>query len=411
MDNLILIILPIIAVFIAIYNAFIAPNIEKEKLNKANENSITNGKLNQLMSLSSEDFIAKFFTSKLTDLLCPDIKNMNLTKEEEKDFIHNIPKYLFEGSILVLFLAYESINKTKNSSITIKQMANFAISSTLSAFKYMAFGFSDKFTDSMYKAVFRTRFFLYSQKSVTQIKNIFCNLTFEDIKTNRCCISTKISDNVICGNPMMLEHINKIFLDKKLFIFSELVADYIFKNIVEVESQDENHNKDELSFERYAISTSAKVAQVFSKFNLKDLSEDEKIYYLFVYSTEFLLEIYSTIIINKNTSINENGIFPSLICYLERITPPNHKGLIDWSNVIFSRCKMYRQMQNIDSDLYSSNFAKICQHELDNQTIYTYETLDNVPSIIYDDKLNSFYLEVLKTGIKEELSQKIIKYL
>ena len=210
---------------------------------------------------------------------------------------------------------------------------------------------------------------------------------------------------------MMLEHINKLFSDKKLFIFSEIVADYILKNIIEVECQDENYNKEVLSFERYALSISAKVAQVFSKFNLKDLSEDEKIYYLFVYSTEFLLEIYSTIIINKNTSINENRIFPSLICYLEKITPPNHKGLIDWSNVIFSRCKMYRQMQNIDSDLYSSNFAKICQHELDNQTIYTYETLDNVPLIIYDDKLNSFYLEVTKTGIKEELSQKIIKHL
>ena len=60
MDNLILIILPIAAVFIAVYNAFIVPNMEKEKLNETSKNSIANNTLNQLMSLSPEDFIAKF---------------------------------------------------------------------------------------------------------------------------------------------------------------------------------------------------------------------------------------------------------------------------------------------------------------------------------------------------------------
>ena len=64
------------------------------------------------------------------------------------------------------------------------------------------------------------------------------------------------------------------------------------------------------------------------------------------------MSIYSNIIVRKNTSVNENEVFPLLLAYLEKMTPPNHRGLIDWTNIIMSRSKIYREMMNYNKSDY-----------------------------------------------------------
>ena len=164
-------------------------------------------------------------------------------------------------------------------------------------------------------------------------------------------------------------------------------------------------------FEELALKISAKVANIFINFNLKNLTEEERINYLYMYSTELLLGIYSNLIIERNTSINENNLFSSLLSYLEKMTPHNHRGLIDWTNVIMSRCKLYRQMVNIDKDKYGMYFTKLCQHEINNGTIYTYESIKNIPMTSYDNKLNNFYEEILKTSIIDDIKIKLKNYI
>ena len=164
-------------------------------------------------------------------------------------------------------------------------------------------------------------------------------------------------------------------------------------------------------FEEIAIDISAKVANILMDFDLKKYTEDERINYLFTYSTELLLEIYSSLIIEKNTSINENNLFPSLLSYLDKMTPPNHRGLIDWTNIVMNRCKLYRQMTSYDNNTYGQYFTKLCQHELDNGTIYTYESLKNIPMTSYDDKFNHFYETISKTNIMYDIKNRLKNYL
>lgn len=56
-------------------------------------------------------------------------------------------------------------------------------------------------------------------------------------------------------------------------------------------------------------------------------------------------------------------------------------------------------MINLDKDKYGVCFTKLCQHEINNGTIYTYESIENIPMTSYDDKLNYFYEEILKIKI------------
>lgn len=162
-----------------------------------------------------------------------------------------------------------------------------------------------------------------------------------------------------------------------------------------------------IPFEELALEISAKVANTFMNFDLRSLTEDERIDYLYMYSTELLLGIYSNLIVEKNTSVNENNLFPSLLSYLEKMTPPNHRGLIDWTNVVMSRCKLYRQMINFDKDKYGMYFTKLCQHEINNGTIYTYETIENIPMTSYNHMLDNFYTEILKTNIIDDIKNKL----
>lgn len=166
-----------------------------------------------------------------------------------------------------------------------------------------------------------------------------------------------------------------------------------------------------IPLEELALKISSKVANIFMNFDLRSLTEDERIDYLYMYSTELLLGIYSNLIVEKNTSVNENNLFPSLLSYLEKMTPPNHRDLIDWTNVVMNRCKLYRQMINLDKDKFGVCFAKLCQHEINNGTIYTYESIKNIPMTSYDDKLNYFYEEILKTNIINDVRNKIKNYL
>ena len=166
-----------------------------------------------------------------------------------------------------------------------------------------------------------------------------------------------------------------------------------------------------LSFEEIALKISSKVANVFLNLDLKNLTKDERMDYLYMYSTELLLGIYSTLVVERNTSANENNLFPIFLAYLEKMTPSNHKGLIDWTNLVLSRCKIYRQMINLDKNAYSIYFAKICQHEINNGTIYTYESIENIPATSYDSKLNHFYKEITKTNIIDDIKNELKSYL
>ena len=68
-------------------------------------------------------------------------------------------------------------------------------------------------------------------------------------------------------------------------------------------------------------------------------------------------------------------------------------------------------MANLDKDIYSAYFAKLCQHEINNGTIYTYESIENIPLTSYDNKLNHFYEEISKTNILSDVENKIKNYL
>ena len=164
-------------------------------------------------------------------------------------------------------------------------------------------------------------------------------------------------------------------------------------------------NLPSLPFEELALDISAKVANTLYNFDLSDLTEDERLYYLFIYSTELLIGIYSNVIVRKNTSVNENELFPLFMAYLEKITPPNHRGLVDWTNVVMSRSKIYRQMMHYNKTDYSTTFTKLCQHEIENGTFYTYESVDNIPTTSYKDKLNMFYTEIEKTNIIKDITK------
>ena len=651
--------------------------ILKQKQESA-ANNIASDKINAILELSPNEFASKFVAKKIADFASPDIKNLNLPEDMVKEVINFAPKYMFEFSMLILYYVYE-IAKSRNEKITYDNILNFATKSAISSMGMLAFGINKKFHDN-FEPVFKNRLGLYNNKTNSQIKNILCNLSFEEIKVGKPIIKNDIPDNIISGMPLFIEHLNNVFAENELYVFSELVfmyidhnkklletsdedvseqleyietlmydidrpepsrffvdtrkmvgnwlqqrmnqikgtrwikgyltypafehlsfsyknqifcvvvdiidentkksclpdktknllikeceknnlipclykvlvdnpqnpvyntlkqysdgwnlfdarnnepiipersgtddlvemsewelndfaiqvvGDYIidnlklkilsYQNIVGLDPQlwfmDDNQQKhfvivrytmypnkeaqktnnissiqtkckeydgffasvafcskgenpsvlyrgqesyisftgleklappkeaSIIPFEELVLKISSKVANIFMDFNLRNLTEDGRMDYLYMYSTELLLGIYSNLIIEKNTSANENNLFPSLLSYLEKMTPPNHRGLIDWTNVVMNRCKLYRQMINLDKDKHGVYFTKLCQHEINNGTIYTYESIENIPTTSYDDKLNYFYEEILKTNIINDVRNKIKNYL
>lgn len=652
--------------------------VSKQKQNSAAKKNFMSDKINAMLELPPNEFASKFIAKKIANFASPDIENLNLPESTVKEIIHSAPKYIFEFNMLILYYAYE-IAKSRNKEITYDSILNFATKSAISGMGMLAFGINKKFYDN-FEPVFKNRLGLYYKKTNSQIKNILCNISFEEIKVGKPIIKNNVSDNIISGMPLFIEHLNNVFAGKELYVFSELVFMYIdhnrklfetseedtpnesehienlmydidrpqpsqffvntrklvgnwlqqrmnqiegtrwikgcltypafehlsfsyknqlfcvvvdiidentkksclpektkkllikeceknnlipclykilvdnpknpayntlkqysdgwnlfdartnepiiperlgtddlvemskwelndfaiqivrdyitdnlklkilsYQNIVSIDPQlwfmDDNRikhyvivrytmypNKDAkipnniaeiqnkckgydgffasvafcskeenpsilyrgqesyisfeglkkleplkeiptLPLEEIALKISAKVANTFINFDLKSLTEDERIDYLYMYSTELLLGIYSNLIVEKNTSVNENNLFPILLAYLEKMTPPNHRGLIDWTNVVVSRCKIYRQMVDLDKDIYSTYFAKLCQHEINNGTIYTYESIENIPQTSYDNKLNHFYEEISKTNILSDVENKIKNYL
>lgn len=652
--------------------------VSKQQQDSAVKKNVMSDKINAMLELSPNEFASKFIAKKIADFASPDIKNLNLPEDMVKEVINSAPKYMFEFSMLILYYAYE-IAKSRNKEITYDNVLNFATKSAISSMGMLAFGINKKFHDN-FEPVFKNRLGLYNNKTNSQIKNILCNLSFEEIKVGKPIIKNDIPDNIISGMPLFIEHLNNVFAENELYVFSELVfmyidynkklletsdedvseqlehietlmydidrpepsrffvdtrklvgnwlqqrmnqikgtrwiksyltypafehlsfsyknqifcvvvdiidentkksclpdktknllikeceknnlipclykvlvdnpqnpayntlkqysdgwnlfdarnnepiipersgtddlvemsewelndfaiqvvGDYIidnlklkilsYQNIVGIDPQlwfmdasQQKHfvivrytmypNKEAqkpnnissiqtkckeydgffasvafcskgenpsvlyrgqesyisftgleklappkeastIPFEELVLKISSKVANIFMDFNLRNLTEDERIVYLYMYSTELLLDIYSNLIIEKNTSVNENHLFPSLLSYLEKMTPPNHRDLIDWTNVVMNRCKLYRQMINLDKDKYGVCFTKLCQHEINNGTIYTYESIENIPMTSYDDKLNYFYEEILKTNIINDVRNKIKNYL
>lgn len=652
--------------------------VSKQQQDSAVKKNVMSDKINAMLELSPNEFASKFIAKKIADFASPDIKNLNLPEDIVKEVINSAPKYMFEFSMLILYYAYE-IAKSQNKEITYDNVLNFATKSAISSMGMLAFGINKKFHDN-FEHVFKNRLGLYNNKTNSQIKNILCNLSFEEIKVGKPIIKNDIPDNVISGMPLFIEHLNNVFAENELYVFSELVFMYIdhnkklletsdedvseqlehietlmydidrpepsrffvdtrklvgnwlqqrmnqikgtrwikgyltypafehlsfsyknqifcvvvdiidentkksclpdktknllikeceknnlipclykvlvdnpqnpsyntlkqysdgwnlfdarnneliiperlgadnlvemskwelndfaiqivreyitdnlklkilsYQNIIGIDPQlwfmDDNQQKhfvivryamypnkeapkpnnissiqtkckeydgffasvafcskgenpsvlyrgqesyisftgleklappkeaSTIPFEELVLKISSKVANIFMDFNLRNLTEDERIVYLYMYSTELLLDIYSNLIIEKNTSVNENHLFPSLLSYLEKMTPPNHRGLIDWTNVVMNRCKLYRQMINLDKDKHGVYFTKLCQHEINNGTIYTYESIENIPMTSYDDKLNYFYEEILKTNIINDVRNKIKNYL
>lgn len=652
--------------------------VSKQQQDSAAQKNVMSDKINAMLELSPNEFASKFIAKNIADFASPDIKNLNLPEDMVKEVINSAPKYMFEFSMLILYYAYE-IAKSRNKEITYDNVLNFATKSAISSMGMLAFGINKKFHDN-FEPVFKNRLDLYNKKTNSQIKNILCNLSFEEIKVCKPIIKNDIPDNIISGMPLFIEHLNNVFAGKELYVFSELVFMYIdhnkklletsdedvseqlehietlmydigrpepsqffvdtrrlvgnwlqqrmnqikgtrwikgyltypafehlsfsyknqifcvvvdiidentkksclpdktknllikeckknnlipclykvlvdnpqnpayntlkqysdgwnlfdarnnepiipkrlgadnlvemskwelndfaiqvardyitdnlklkilsYQNIVGIDPQlwfmDDNQQKhfvivrytmypnkeapkpnnissiqnkckgydgffasvafcskgenpsvlyrgqesyisftgleklappkeaSTIPFEELVLKISSKVANIFMNFNLRNSTEDERIDYLYMYSTELLLGIYSNLIIDKNTSFNENNLFPSLLSYLEKMTPPNHRGLIDWTNVVMNRCKLYRQMINLDKDKYGVYFTKLCQHEINNGTIYTYESIENIPMTSYDDKLNYFYEEILKTNIINDVRNKIKNFL
>lgn len=670
-EEMIFIVLGIIIVGFIIF-------ISKQKQESSTSKNIVADKINTMLELSPNEFASEFITKKIADFASPNIKKLNLPESTVKEVIHSAPKYMFEFSMLILYYAYE-IAKSRNKEITYDCILNFVTKSAISSMGMLAFGIDKKNYDA-FEPVFKNRLDLYNKKTNTQIKNILCNLCFEEIKVGKPIIKNDISDNTINGMPLFIEHLNNVFAGKELYVFSELIFMYIdhnrkmfeiseddisekiehieplmydidrpepsqffvetrklvgnwlqqrmdqiegtrwikgyltypafehlsfsyknqifcivvdiidkntnksylpektknllikeceknnlipclykvlvdnpknptyntlkqysdgwnlfdarsnepiiperlgtddlvemsewelndfaiqivrnyitdnlnlkilsYQNIVGIDPQlwfmDENSekhyvivrytmypNKDAkiptniisiqnkckgyegffasvafcskeknpsilyrgqasfisfeglkklepvkafptLPLEELVLKISANVANAFMNFDLKKLTEDERINYLYMYSTELLLSIYSNLIIKKNISANENNLFPVLSAYFEKMTPPKHRGLIDWANVVMNRCKLYRQMANFDKDTYGTYFAKLCQHEINNGTIYTYESIENIPLTSYDNKLNNFYEEISKTSVVSDVENKIKNYL
>ena len=672
-ENMVSAIIVIIVIGVILYQVFSSK--QKEESTPKN---VVSDKLQALFDMSPNDFATKILASKIGDFSSPITKHLNLPESTVKEVIHSAPKYMFEFSMLILYFAY-AVSKSRNKEISYSNLLNFATKSAISGMGMLAFGIDKKIYDN-FESVFKNRMELYNNKTNSQIKNILCNLCFEEIKEGKPVIKKEVSDNTISGMPLFIDHLNNVFVGNELYVFSELVFMYIdhnrklfetseedtsdesehietlmydidrpepsqffvdtrklvgnwlqqrmnqidgtrwikgyltypafehlsfsyknqifcvvvdiidentkesclpektksllineckknnlipclykvlvdnpknpayntlkqysdgwnlfdartnepiiperlgtddfvemsewelndfaiqivrdyitdnlklkilsYQNIVGVDPQlwfmDDNRkkhyvivrytmypNKDvkmpnnisgiqnkckgydgffasvafcskgenpsmlyrgqesyisfdglkkleplkeipTLPLEEFALKISAKVANTFMKFNLKNLTEDERLDYLYMYSTELLLCIYSNLIVERNTSANENNLFPIFLAYLEKMTPPNHRSLIDWTNVVMSRCKIYRQMVNLDKNTYSLYFTKLCQHEIINGTIYTYESIENIPTTSYDSKLNRFYEEVTKTNIIYDIKNRLKSYL
>ena len=672
-ENMVSAIIVIIVIGVILYQVFSSK--QKEESTPKN---VVSDKLQALFDMSPNDFATKILASKIGDFSSPITKHLNLPESTVKEVIHSAPKYMFEFSMLILYFAY-AVSKSRNKEISYSNLLNFATKSAISGMGMLAFGIDKKIYDN-FESVFKNRMELYNNKTNSQIKNILCNLCFEEIKEGKPVIKKEVSDNTISGMPLFIDHLNNVFVGNELYVFSELVFMYIdhnrklfetseedtsdesehietlmydidrpepsqffvdtrklvgnwlqqrmnqidgtrwikgyltypafehlsfsyknqifcvvvdiidentkesclpektksllineckknnlipclykvlvdnpknpayntlkqysdgwnlfdartnepviperlgtddfvemsewelndfaiqivrdyitdnlklkilsYQNIVGVDPQlwfmDDNRkkhyvivrytmypNKDvkmpnnisgiqnkckgydgffasvafcskgenpsmlyrgqesyisfdglkkleplkeipTLPLEEFALKISAKVANTFMKFNLKNLTEDERLDYLYMYSTELLLCIYSNLIVESNTSANENNLFPIFLAYLEKMTPPNHRSLIDWTNVVMSRCKIYRQMVNLDKNTYSLYFTKLCQHEIINGTIYTYESIENIPTTSYDSKLNRFYEEVTKTNIIYDIKNRLKSYL
>ncbi|MBQ8848022.1 MAG: hypothetical protein IJ003_03675 [Candidatus Gastranaerophilales bacterium] len=672
-ENMVSAIIVVIVIGVILYQVFSSK--QKEESTPKN---VVSDKLQALFDMSPNDFATKILASKIGDFSSPITKHLNLPESTVKEVIHSAPKYMFEFSMLILYFAY-AVSKSRNKEISYSNLLNFATKSAISGMGMLAFGIDKRIYDN-FEPVFKNRMELYNNKSNSQIKNILCNLCFEEIKEGKPVIKKEVTDNTISGMPLFIDHLNNVFAGNELYVFSELVFMYIdhnrklfetseedtsnesehietlmydidrpepsqffvdtrklvgnwlqqrmnqidgtrwikgyltypafehlsfsyknqifcvvvdiidentkesclpeetksllineckknnlipclykvlvdnpknpayntlkqysdgwnlfdartnepviperlgtddfvemsewelndfaiqivrdyitdnlklkilsYQNIVGVDPQlwfmDDNRkknyvivrytmypNKDvkmpnnisgiqnkckgydgffasvafcskgenpsmlyrgqesyisfdglkkleplkeipTLPLEEFALKISAKVANTFIKFNLKNLTEDERLDYLYMYSTELLLCIYSNLIVERNTSANENNLFPIFLAYLEKMTPPNHRNLIDWTNVVMSRCKIYRQMVNLDKDTYSLYFTKLCQHEIINGTIYTYESIENIPTTSYDSKLNRFYEEITKTNIIYDIKNKLKSYL
>lgn len=155
-----------------------------------------------------------------------------------KEVINSAPKYMFEFSMLILYYAYE-IAKSRNKEITYDNVLNFATKSAISSMGMLAFGINKKFHDN-FEPVFKNRLDLYNKKTNSQIKNILCNLSFEEIKVGKPIIKNDIPDNIISGMPLFIEHLNNVFAEKELYVFSELVFMYIDHNKKLLETSDED---------------------------------------------------------------------------------------------------------------------------------------------------------------------------
>ncbi len=673
-ENMVFAIIVIIIVVVICYQVFSSKKQKKEKTSK----DIVSDKLQAMFKMTPSEFVSKLISPKVVNFVSPEIKHLNLPESTIEKVIYYAPKYMFEVNILLLYYAYK-VSKSQNKEISYQNISIFADKSCISGMGILAFGIDKDFKEK-FNSVLKNRFDLYKNKTDNQIKNIFYNLCFEEIKKDKPIIIKDISDNTISGMPLFIEHLNNVFANNELFVFSELifmyidhnrkmfetsedetseepehietlmydidrpepsqffidtmklvgnwiqqrmnqiegtrwikgyltypafehlsfsyknqifcvvidiidestkksclpektknlliqeseknnlipclykvlvdnpknptyntlrqysdgwnlydartnepiiperlgtddlvemsewelndfaiqvVRDYItdnlklkilsYQNIVGVDPQlwfmDDNQkkhfvivrytmypNKDAkmpnnitsiqnmckdydgffasvvfcskeknpsilyrgqeslISFEglrklepseelpilqlkKIALKISAEVLNIFMNFDLKNLTKDERVDYLYMYSTELLLCIYSNLIIERNTSVNENNLFPLFLAYLEKMTPPNHRNLIDWTNVVMNRCKIYRQMVKLDIDTYSLYFTKLCQHEINNGTIYTYESIENIPTISYDSKLNLFYKKITKTNITDDIKNKLQNYL
>ena len=191
-----------------------------------------------------DDFASKIIITKISDLDSPKIEHLNLPKDTRNRIYISNPTYTFEISLLALYYAYKS-SKLQNQEISYENIVNFAIKSGVSGIGIFVFGIDKNIVDK-FKLALRNSFDLYENKTDYEIKNIYLNLCNEEIKEQNLVIKKFVSSDTVAGMPLYLEHFNKVFANKDLYLLSELIFKYINHNKEKFKTPENNSYSDKL---------------------------------------------------------------------------------------------------------------------------------------------------------------------
>ena len=200
------------------------------------KNKVTTSKLKDMLNLTPNEFALKFVMDKLSEYAGLELIKMNKSKSGTEDYTTAYRKYIFEIYVVLLYLAYEDA-KTQQKEITIKDILNFSFISGLAHATFaMGFGLNN-ISEDKFELIIVERFALYNKKSHTEIKNLFCNICFEEIKADNYVIKRDLPADTISGTPLIIEHFNKLFESDVLYSNATLIYMYIYYNYEKLEQE------------------------------------------------------------------------------------------------------------------------------------------------------------------------------